>query len=121
MKTGRKKTMETTGMEQDVRKRNHLTPEEKYQIFLEAVRAERNGGIAEVIRKYGIHSSDLTRIRRSVEEGAINTFKEKKSRKPKVSFETYKEKEEEVKRLEQIILELAAEITLLKKRTRSTY
>lgn len=114
--------METKAIiEEDVRKRRHLTPEEKYQIFLEAVKAERNGGIGEVIRKYGIHSSDLTRIRRCVEEGAINAFKEKKSRKPKVSFETYKEKEEEVKRLEQIILEQAAEIALLKKRTRSTY
>ena len=113
--------MEQTINEDDVRKRNHLTPEEKYQIFLEAVRAERNGGIGEVIRKYGIHSSDSTRIRRAVEEGAIGAFNEKKSRKPKVPYEQHKVQQEEIKRLETTVLEQAAEIAFLKKRTRSTY
>lgn len=103
----------------DARKRKHLTPEEKYQIFLEAVTAERNGGISEVIRRYAIHSSDLQRIRRTIEEGAIIAFREKKSRKPKVSFETHREKEEEVKNLERVVLEQASEIALLKKSIRS--
>lgn len=111
--------MEKTISEEDVRKTNHLTPEEKYQIFLEAVRSERNGGIGEVIRKHGIHSSDLTRIRRTVEEGAINNFKEKKSRKPKVPYEEYRVQQEEMKRLETTVLEQAGEIALLKKSIRS--
>lgn len=103
---------------EEVRKRKHLSPEEKYQIFLEAVKAENNGGIGEVLRRHGIHSSDLQRIRRTVEEGAIQAFKERKSRKPYVSYEDYKTREEEIKRLESIILEQAAEITLFKKKNR---
>jgi len=102
----------------DVRKRRNLSPEEKYQIFLEAVKADNNGGVGEVLRRHGIHSSDLQRIKRIVEEGAKQAFKERKSRKPLVSYEDYSAKEEEIKRLEAIILEQAAEIALFKKKNR---
>ena len=56
-----------------VRKRRRLSAEEKYQIFLEATmaKAKGNGTISEVMRRWGIHASDLTRIRTSVEEAAI--------------------------------------------------
>ena len=40
-----------------VRKRRHLPPETKFQIFLEASRGDVP--VAEVLRKWGIHSSDL--------------------------------------------------------------
>ena len=61
-----------------VRKRRHLSAEEKYQIFLEATMAKARGGgsISEVLRRWGIHSSDLTRIRKAVEEAAISGFME---------------------------------------------
>lgn len=32
---------------EEVRKRRHLSPEIKYQIFIEAVKAEKTGGIGE--------------------------------------------------------------------------
>jgi transposase-like protein len=56
-----------------VRKRRHLSAEEKYQIFLEATMAKavENGNVSEVLRPWGIHASDLTRIRKSVEESAV--------------------------------------------------
>ena len=101
----------------EVKKRRNLSAEQKYQIFLEALKAEKNGGIGEVIRRHGIHSSDLQRIRRTVEEGALQAFADRKSRKPQVSLQQYQSKEEEVKRLEEIVLEQAAEIVLLKKKT----
>lgn len=107
--------MET--MTEEVRKRRHLSPQEKYQIFLEAIKAEKNGGVGEVIRKYDIHSSDLQRIKRAVEEGAIQMFKNNKSRKPQVSYDEYKAKEEEIKRLESVIVEMAAQVVVLKKKT----
>jgi len=77
--------------EEVVRKRKHLSAKEKYQIFLEATmaKAKGNGSISEVMRHWGIHSSDLTRIRTSVEEAAISNFKAKKSRKPKIDYEQY--------------------------------
>jgi len=105
-------------MTEEVRKRRHLSPEDKYQIFLEAVKAERNGEVGEVLRRHGIHSSDLQRIKKTVEEVAKQAFKERKSRKPQVSYEDYKVKEEEIKRLETIVLEQAAEIALFKKKNR---
>ncbi|MBT9130564.1 MAG: hypothetical protein DDT40_00747 [candidate division WS2 bacterium] len=105
-------------MTEDTRKRRHLSPEEKYQIFLEAVKTDKNGEVGEVLRRHGIHSSDLQRIKRAVEEGAIQAFKLRKSRKPQVSYEDYRAKEEEIKRLEAIILEQAAEIALFKKKSR---
>jgi transposase-like protein len=104
-----------------VRKRHHLSAEEKYQIFLEATmaKAKGNGSISEVMRRWGIHASDLTRIRKAVEKGAISTFKAKKSRKPKVDYTQYQDLKAEKKRLEATVLEQAAELALLKKRDRS--
>ena len=105
----------------DVRKRRHLSPEEKFQIFVEAsmAKAKENGGISEVLRRWGIHSSDLTRIRTSVEESAISNFKAKKSRKPKIDYEQYQHLKTEKERLEHTIIEQAAELALLKKKDRS--
>ncbi len=103
-----------------VRKRRYLSAEEKYQIFIEAImaKAKGNGSINEVLRSWGIHSSDLTRIRETVEEGAINNFKSKKSRKPKVDYDQYQKIKAEKERLENTILEQAAELALLKKKDR---
>ena len=83
-----------------VRKRRHLTPEDKYQIFLEATmaKAKGNGSISEVLRRWGIHSSDLTRIRAAVEVGAVTVFKERKSRRPKVNLEQYEQLKTEKER-----------------------
>ena len=101
-----------------VRKRSHLSAGEKYQIFLEAVmaKAKGNGSISEIMRCWGIHSNDLTRIRKSVEEAAISNFKAKKSRKPKVGYEQYQQLKAEKERLECTIIEQAAEPALLKEK-----
>jgi len=103
-----------------VRKRRHLTPEEKYQIFLEATmaKAKENGNITEVLRRWGIHSSDITRIKSIVEEGDISCFKAKKSRRPKVENTLYQQVKAEKERLEAVIVEQAAELALLKKKDR---
>src|SRR4030065_772482 len=52
-----------------VRHRRKLTPEQKYQVFLETQRGDTP--VAGVLRKWGIHSSDLTRIRAQVRQGAL--------------------------------------------------
>ena len=104
-----------------VRKRRQLTPEEKYQIFLEATmaKAKGNGSISEVLRRWGIHSSDLTRIRAAVEEGAVTVFKERKSRRPKINLEQYEQHKAEKERLAATVIEQAAELAILKKKDRS--
>lgn len=105
--------------EKIVRKRRFLTPEAKYQIFLEATMAKGNGSISEVLRRWHIHSSDLTRIRAAVEQGAVNAFKERKSRKPKVNLEEHEQLKMEKERLAATVIEQAAELALLKKKDRS--
>ncbi len=106
------------GKDSDVRKRKHLTPEEKYQIFIESIMAKTqcNGGISEVLRRWSIHSSDLTRIKRTVEEEAISSFKAKKSRSPKIDNAIYQKLRVEKERLETVILELSSELALIKKK-----
>jgi len=104
-----------------VRKRRQLSAEEKYQIFIEATmaKAKGNGSITEVMRRWGIHATDLTRIRKAVEEGAISTFRARKSRKPKVDYAEHQRLKAEKERLEATVLEQAAELALLKKKDRS--
>ena len=67
----------------EVRKWYHLSPEEKFQIFIEATMAKGNGNVSEVLRRWDIHANDLTRIRQAVEEGAISIFEVRKSRNPR--------------------------------------
>lgn len=97
-----------------VRKRRHLSPDAKYQVFLEASRGEIPVG--EVLRKWGIHSSDLKRIRESVRAGALKEFQTRKSRAPLVSAEVAEQLQQEKTRLEQTLIEQSVELMLLKKR-----
>ena len=46
-----------------------LTAQEKWRIFLET--SVKNAPVGEVLRRYGVYSSELTKIRRQVEEGAL--------------------------------------------------
>jgi hypothetical protein len=75
--------------------------------------------VSEVLRRWGIHSSDLLRIKRTIEQNSLEAFRERKSRKPKVDYEVYQNLQGEKQRLEAVILEQAAELALLKKKDRS--
>lgn len=97
-----------------VRKRRHLSPETKFQIFLEASRGDVP--VVEVLRKWGIHSSDLKRIRETVRAGALKEFQTRKSRVPLVSVETVEQFRQEKARLEQTLIEQSVELALLKKK-----
>jgi transposase len=101
------------GSGEPVKKRKNLSPEEKYEIFLEASRGDI--GVGEVLRKWGIHSSDLKRIRETVKAGALKEFAGRKSRKPMVSEEEVARVRKEKVRLEQTIIEQSVELSLLKK------
>ncbi|MCK5326987.1 MAG: transposase [Candidatus Latescibacteria bacterium] len=96
-----------------VKKRRNLSPEQKYAIFMEASR--RDVPVGEVLRKWGIHSSDLRRIRQTVETGALQEFAARKSRKPMVHASEVERLEREKARLEQTIIEQSVELSLLKK------
>jgi len=51
------------------KKRRFLSPEKKFQIFLEAQSGQTPVG--EILRREGIYSTDLARIRQQVKEGAV--------------------------------------------------
>lgn len=96
--------------------RRHLSPEEKFQIFIESTRSDIP--IAEVLRKHGIHSSDLKRIRDTVKEGALKEFANRKNRKKDstVPKEVYLALKTENDRLQDTIVEQSVELALLKKK-----
>ena len=68
-------------------------------------KAKENGNTSEVLRRWGIHASDITRIRSSVEQRAIDTFKARKSRKPKITIEQHEKLKSEKGRLEATVIE----------------
>ena len=42
-------------------------------------KAKENGSVAEVLRRWGIHSSDLVRIKKTIEQSSLEAFRERKS------------------------------------------
>lgn len=108
------------GPGEDVRQRKHLTPEDKLQIYREyvAAKAGNHGAVGELLRKWGIHSSELKRLTETVEGGALQEFKERKSRRPRVSAEEVEKLRADNARLERTIVEQAMEIGVLKKNLR---
>lgn len=108
------------GAGEDVRKRKHLHPEDKLQIYREYVvvkagKAGNPGAVGELMRRWNIHSTDLKRITDTVEGGALQDFKERKSRRPRVSPADVEELRAEKARLTQTVVEQAMEIAVLKK------
>lgn len=98
-----------------IKYRHKLTPEQKYQIFLETQRGDFP--VASVLRKWGIHSSDLARIRAQVRQGALESLTrgDRSGRPPQVLPEVAALRAEKA-RVEEALKELAIENTLLRKK-----
>ncbi len=108
-------TTSSEGRSSPAKPRKKLTPEQKYQIFLETQRGDVQ--IAAVLRKWGIHSSDLTRIRAQVRQGALESLARgnRPGRPPQEPPEVTGLKAEKA-RVEEALKELAIENTLLRKK-----
>lgn len=97
------------------KKRRPLTAETKYAIFLEAGRGDVP--VAEVLRKHGIHSSELQRIREKIRRGALKELGGKsKASVNHPNDEELRRLQAEKERMEKALLELTIEHQLLKKR-----
>jgi len=94
------------------RKRRRLSPEDKYQIFLEASRGDVP--VAGVLRKWGIYSSDLFRIREQVRRGALESLSRGNGKVKEDRRITWLQMEKA--RVEEALKELAIENTLLRKK-----
>jgi hypothetical protein len=101
------------------KKRRFLSPEKKYQLFLEAQR--RDASIGELLRREGLYSIDLARIQRKAKEGALERLAQRPGRSKKtVSEEEYAALKQELEEKEQVMAEMAemaVELAILRKKT----
>lgn len=99
------------------RRKKKLTAREKWQIFLET--SAKDAPIGEIMRRRGIYSSELTKIRRQAEEGALKELGRKRySKKAQdVSYEEYARLQAELAAKEKALAQMSEEYLILKKRT----
>ncbi len=96
--------------------RRFLSAEKKYQIFLEA--QDVNKPVGEILRREGLYSSDLARIRNQVKEGALQRLQLKPGRKEEsISLDTYNNLKEELEQKERALADLSVELAILRKKT----
>jgi transposase-like protein len=101
---------------EEERKRRYLSPEKKYQIFLESQRGE--SPVGEILRREGIYSTDLTRIRNKVKEGALERLADRSGAKKKtVSQDDYNALKHELEEKERALADLSVELAILRKKT----
>ena len=97
-------------------KRRFLSAEKKYQIFLEAHRAE--APVGELLRREGLYSTDLARIQRKVKESALEGLAKRPGRSKKTVFEEeYDALKRELEEKERVMAEMAVELAILRKKT----
>jgi len=98
------------------RKRRILSPEKKFQIFLESQSGE--SPVGEILRREGIYSTDLVRIRQKVKEGALERLADRPGRRGKtVSRDDYEALKRELEQKERALADLAVEVGILRKKT----
>ena len=103
----------TTG---ETKKRRYLSAEKKFQIYLETQRPDQPVG--EILRREGMFSTDLARIRQQVREGALQRLSAKPGRKVElVSAEAHEKLKADLEAKERALADLAVELTILRKKT----
>jgi transposase-like protein len=99
------------------KQKRRFSAEEKWQIYREC---EQPGAkVGEILRKYGLYSSDLQNIRKIVKEGSLERLRQSKPGRKKVttvSIKDYEELESELARKEKALGEMTVMFTTLKKK-----
>ena len=98
------------------KKRRYLSAEKKFQIYLEA--QDGSQPVGELLRREGLFSTDLARIRQQVKEGAIQRLGAKPGRQQgHVSPEAYEAIKRELQDKERALADQAVELAILRKKT----
>jgi transposase-like protein len=98
------------------KKRRFLSPEKKYQVFLEAQRGQMPVG--DLLRREGLYSTDLARIQKKVQEGALERLSDRPGKRKKtVSDSEYARLKKELEEKERVMAEMAVELAILRKKT----
>ena len=99
------------------KQKRRFSAEEKWQIYREC---EQPGAkVGEILRKYGLYSSDLQNIRKMVKEGSLDRLRQSKPGRKKVttvSIKDYEDLESELARKEKALGEMTVMFTTLKKK-----
>ena len=97
-------------------KRRYLSAEKKFQIYLAAQNHDQPVG--ELLRREGLFSTDLARIRQQVKEGARQRLSAKPGRKQEVvSTDSYEAIKRELQEKERALADLSVELAILRKKT----
>jgi len=98
------------------KKRRYLSAEKKFQIYLEAQSSDKP--IGELLRREGLFSTDLARIRQQVKEGALQRLSAKPGkRKDLVDTEAYETIKRELQDKERAMADQSVELAILRKKT----
>ena len=98
------------------KKRRYLSAEKKFQIYLEA--QDSGKPVGEILRREGLFSTDLARIRQQVKEGALQRLSAKPGPKQRlVSTEAYEAIKLELQNKERALADQAVELAILRKKT----
>lgn len=98
------------------KKRRHLSAEKKFQVYLETQHPTQPVGA--ILRREGLFSTDLARIRQQVKEGALQRLSAKPGRQQAVvSTESYETLKAELQAKERTLADLAVELAILRKKT----
>lgn len=101
----------------DIKKRRRLSAAEKWQIYQECQQPDAK--IGEILRRYGLYSSDLVRIRKTVEEGALEALSNSvpgRKRIKTVPKERYNQLQNELEEKQKALAEMSVLFTSLKKK-----
>ena len=97
-------------------KRRILSAEKKFQIYLEAQSGAKPVG--ELLRREGLYSTDLARIRQQVKEGALQRLSAKPGKKQgQVDSEAYDAIKRELQDKERAMADQSVELAILRKKT----
>src|ERR1035437_7833742 len=98
------------------KKRRYLSAEKKFKIYLEA--QDSGKPVGELLRREGLFSTDLARIRQQVKEGALQRLSAKPGPKQsQVSTEAYEAIKLELQNKERALADLSVELASLRKKT----
>ena len=110
-------TISQKGEAVSTKKRRKLSAKEKWNIYKECI--EPGAVIAEVLRKHGLYSTDLQRIRKAVEAGALEALGKSGIGRKKVTSvpkEEYDDVKTELAEKEKALAEMSVLFTSLKKK-----
>lgn len=103
--------------ESNRRKRRRLSAEEKWRIYQQCQQPDAKVG--EILRAHGLYSSDLQKIRRAVEEGALESLRQSRPgrrKKTSVPIEDHEYLQRELDEKEKALAEMTVLFTTLKKK-----